>query len=155
LSPIPGFRAWLDPRLEADPSELLPTAEMTAIAELPGDIGNHGLAGVLANPVWYENPAVAQVIRPPLQRLCARYLLQEKGPQGRALDLVEHFHLTNGSRVERLNWLADRSPKGLQQSAGMMVNYLYRLDRVEENHESYTGDGAIAASTAIRGLARK
>jgi len=155
LSPSPGFRAWLDPRIEADPAELLSPAEMTAMAELPGDLGGRGLAGILADPAWHENALAVQAVRAPLSRLCARYLLHEKGPSGRALDLVEHFHLTNGSRVERLNWLADRSTKGLQQSAGMMVNYLYRLDRVEENHEAYSGDGQIVASSAIRALARR
>jgi len=61
-----------------------------------------------------------------LSRLCARYLTQERGRGNRALDPVAHFHLSNGARVERLNWQADLSPKGKRQSAGMMVNYLYR-----------------------------
>jgi malonyl-CoA decarboxylase len=66
---------------------------------------------------------------------------------------VAHFHLSNGARIERLNWRADLSPKGLRQSSGMMVNYLYRLDRIESNHEAYTGEGKVAASSAMRSLA--
>jgi malonyl-CoA decarboxylase len=65
---------------------------------------------------------------------------------------VAHFHLTNGARIERINWLGDLSPKGLQQSAGLMVNYLYRLADIEENHEIYSGDGRVSASSATRSL---
>jgi malonyl-CoA decarboxylase len=87
-------------------------------------------------------------------RLCARYLLREKARPGRALDPVAHFHLTNGARVERINWLGDVSAKGLQQSAGIMVNYLYRLGEIEANHEAYRGEGRVAASSTVRHLAR-
>ena len=87
-------------------------------------------------------------------RLCARYLTQEKRPDGRAHDPVAHFHLTNGARMERLNWLADTSANGLSQSAGLMINYLYKLGEIDDNHEAYTGAGKIAASSAIRALAR-
>ena len=154
LSPIPGFRAWLDARLSKDEAGLLLPEEREALTALPGGRGAGGLAGLLAAPGWYEDRELAETIRPPLMRLCARFLLAEKGAQGRALDLVEHFHLTNGARVERLNWLADLSPKGLQQSAGIMVNYLYRLADVEGNHEAYTGEGRVAASSAVKTLAR-
>ena len=65
---------------------------------------------------------------------------------------MAHFHLTNGARLERLNWLGDTSKSGLERSAGLMVNYLYELDRIEENHESYTGDGSVTASAAVTRL---
>ena len=90
----------------------------------------------------------------PLLRLGARYLLQARAPSGRARDPVAHFHLSNGARVEQLNWLGDVSEKGLQQSAGMMVNYLYRLGDIEANHEAYRDEGQVAASAAVRNLAR-
>jgi malonyl-CoA decarboxylase len=154
LSPVPGFRAWLDARLEKEEAELLLPAERAALAELPGDKGAHGLAGLLTNASWHDDGAAAEAMRAPLMRLCARFLLAEKAGQGRALDLVEHFHLTNGARVERLNWFADRSPKGLQQAASIMVNYLYRLAEVEDNHEAYTGEGRVVASSAIKAQAR-
>jgi malonyl-CoA decarboxylase len=154
LSPVPGFRAWLDPRLAAEEETMLLPAERKAIAELPAEKGARGLAGILAEPRWHEDAELAQAARAPLLRLGARYLLTEKAGQGRALDLVEHFHLSNGARVERLNWLADRSAKGLQQSAGMMINYLYRLDEVEENHMAYTAEGRVSASSALRSLVR-
>ena len=154
LSPIPGFRAWLDARLAKDETELLLPTEREALAALPGEKGGGKLGGVLAHTDWHEDPEAAEAAQAPLMRLCARYLLTEKGAQGRALDLVEHFHLTNGARVERLNWLADLSPKGLQQSAGLMVNYLYRLAEVETNHEAYTGEGRVTVSSAVKSLGR-
>jgi malonyl-CoA decarboxylase len=67
---------------------------------------------------------------------------------------VARFHLGNGARLERLNWLADVSHAGMQRAGGMMVNYVYRLDEVEENHEAFVRDGTIAASHAIKKLAR-
>jgi malonyl-CoA decarboxylase len=135
LSPIPGFRKWLDGRL--------------------GDGAEPRLGEILNTPGWHLDEALAKDAREPLSRLCARYLILEKGRPGRALDPVAHFHLSNGARVERLNWLGDTSPKGLQQSEGMMVNYLYKLADIEANHEAYTGEGRVAASPALRNLAAK
>ena len=68
------------------------------------------------------------------------------------MDPVAHFHLSNGARVERLNWLGDTSKNGLRQSAGLMVNYEYRLDDVEENHEAYEGEARIVTSSAVAKL---
>jgi malonyl-CoA decarboxylase len=87
-------------------------------------------------------------------RLVARYLLNEKRADGRSLDPVAHFHLSNGARVEQLDWLADTSAKGLAQSCGVMVNYLYRMAEIEANHEQYAGDAKIAAASAIKSLAK-
>ena len=63
---------------------------------------------------------------------------------------MAHFHLSNGARMERLNWLADTSDNGLRQSAGMMINYRYKLAEIEANHEAYTGDGKINTSSQVR-----
>ena len=93
-------------------------------------------------------------MRDPLIRLCAWFLLRERTSSGRALDPVAHFHLSNGARVERLNWPGDVSDKGIQQSAGIMVNYLYRLADIEANHEAYRGEGRVVAGSAIRNLVR-
>ncbi len=153
LSPIPGFREWLEARL-ADPDEegLLGEGEAREIARLaPGAAPAEALRQVLARDDWPGDVAVCDVIRPPLLRLCARYLLEERRG-ARALDRVAHFHLSNGARVERINWLADRSPGALAQSAGMMVNYRYKLDEIEANHEAYSGSGQVSASPAVRKL---
>ena len=81
----------------------------------------------------------------------AHYLLREKR-RARAADPVAHFHLSNGARVERLAPGADTSPAGLDRSLGMMVNYLYKLDEIDANHEAYVGSGTIAASSQVRSL---
>ncbi|HJT05425.1 MAG TPA: malonyl-CoA decarboxylase [Stellaceae bacterium] len=155
LSPIPGFRAWLDQRIAAEGSELLTANEQKALQQqLPSELQGLGFGVLLGRPRWYAEDKLVAALRAPLLRLCARYLLLEKSAKGRALDPVAHFHLTNGARMERLNWLADLSPKGMQQSAGIMINYLYRLADIEDNHEAYTGEGRVVASVAINRLAR-
>jgi malonyl-CoA decarboxylase len=85
--------------------------------------------------------------------LCAHYLAIQKRKNA-ALDPVAHFHLTNGAIMERLNWLADTSPKGLKQSAGLMVNYNYKREEIDENHERYTSGKAIATSRQMKALLR-
>ena len=136
LSPIPGFRAWLD----AQPEQPGWNAESRALLERPG---------------WPRDAALELALERPLLRLCARYLLEARGRDGAPLDPVERFHLSNGARLERLCWLGDRSAKGLRESAGLMVNYLYRLDEIETNQEAYGGTQTIAASRTVRELARE
>ena len=68
------------------------------------------------------------------------------------LDAVARFHLGNGARLERLNWLADTSANGLQQSAGLMVNYVYDKDALARNHEAYEHRNEVSASAAVRKL---
>jgi len=151
LSPVPGFRAWLERQSRAAFRDLLLPAERGAIDALGEGVAEHDLPALLD---YHADPRIAAVLRDPLIRLCARYLLHERTASGRALDPVAHFHLSNGARVERLNWLGDISPKGLQQSAGIMVNYLYRLGDMEANHEVYRGEGRVVASNTIRNLVR-
>src|SRR5690606_2047319 len=109
----------------------------------------------LLNRRWLDDEAAEGALRPPLLRLCARYLLLEKDPRGRVLDRVAHFHLTNGARLERINWKGDVSANGLRQSAGLMVNYLYKISDIEKNHEAYRGEGRAAASGAVRRLIKE
>jgi malonyl-CoA decarboxylase len=156
LSPLPGFRAWLT--AEAEHGHLLPAGEARAVQALStqanDDRADQILLNLLDRPDWHEDARIVAVLREPLLRLGARYLVHARAPSGRALDPVAHFHLSNGARVERLNWLGDVSTKGLAQSAGLMVNYLYRLGDIEESHEAYRGEGRVAASAAVRGMAR-
>ena len=106
-------------------------------------------ARIVAAENWWANPGLRKTAAPVLERLCARYLLRE-GRGIRALDPVAHFHLSNGARVERLNWRADVSENGLRQSCGLMVNYLYDLDDIEKNHEAYAEERTVVASNAVR-----
>ncbi|MHA1114329.1 MAG: malonyl-CoA decarboxylase domain-containing protein, partial [Alphaproteobacteria bacterium] len=151
LSPIPGFAAWLKDRIDAADAPALSEAEGKALAGLgvePPDI-----AGLVAFARTPEGLA-SETCRAPLLRLCAKYLLREKRDGNRARDPVADFHLGNGARMERLNWAADLSPGAVAASAGMMINYLYKLGDIERNVEAYSAGGRVAASTALRSLAK-
>ncbi len=159
LSPVPGFRPWLDARIAEGMPKLLLASERKALAAALAARGGKTvqaskgeLKRALASGAWLGDEALSDAMKAPLSRLCARYLVEAKRPDGRALDPVAHFHLSNGARVERLNWRADTSPKGIRQSAGLMVNYLYRLGDIETNHEAYAADGKVAVSSAVRSL---
>ena len=89
-------------------------------------------------------------MRDALIPVAAHYFLKARTPDGRPVDPVARFHLGNGARLERLNFLGDTSPNGLKQSHGLMVNYLYALDEIEKNHEALAEKGVIAASAAVR-----
>ncbi|MBE0622071.1 MAG: malonyl-CoA decarboxylase [Burkholderiales bacterium] len=134
LSPIPGFRNWL-------------TETAAAHTELAG------LVGTLAEDDWFRRAGSGTRVRTELMRLCAYYLKHAKHGKEPA-DAVARFHLGNGARMERLNWLADTSKTGMARSAGMMVNYAYRLKDVEHNHEAYTKEHLVVASPGLSLLAR-
>ena len=87
-----------------------------------------------------------------LEPLAAHYFLKARTPKGRMINSVARFHLGNGARLERIDWLGDLSPKGLRESAGIMVNYLYRLEDIEKNHEAYANHGEVIASSAVKKL---
>jgi malonyl-CoA decarboxylase len=88
-----------------------------------------------------------------LLRLVAYYLLNGKRPDGQPIDPVARFHLNNGALVHAIHNDADISSKGMQQSAGLMVNYLYDLPHLAENHEEFASDNKVIASTDVRNLA--
>lgn len=155
LSPIPGFRSWLDERLGQGEPGLLTASEHKALTQVSDGLGAKGsLRALLGSPDWWLDDQLAGILEGPLSRLAARYLVEAKRPNGRALDAVAHFHLSNGARIERLNWLADTSAKGIRESAGLMVNYLYKLSDIENNHEAYTGQGKVTTSSAVKGMVK-
>jgi len=106
----------------------------------------------LDQPDWFENAQLTSQLRSVVEPLAAYYFLKARTPKGRLIDSVARFHLGNGARLERIDWLGDFSPKGLRESAGIMVNYLYRLEDIEKNHEAYANDGTVAASSAAKKL---
>jgi malonyl-CoA decarboxylase len=155
LSPMPGFRPWLEDRIARGEPGLLSGAEHRQLTAFSNGLGAKGsLKALVGDESWAGDPLLAETLKTPLIRLAARYLVHEKKADGRALDPVAHFHLSNGARVERLNWLADTSPKGMAQSCGLMVNYLYKLDEIETNHEAYAGTAKMAVSSEIKTLVR-
>ncbi len=166
LSPIPDFRRWLDAELEKHGDGVLLSGERERITEWLGEAevvaADGGVLGcALRRAAWFNHEGLVKALKTPLIRLCAHYLMEAKSVNrtnasdsnpGRVRDPVAHFHLSNGARIERLNWMADRSERGIAQSCGMMINYRYRLGEVEANHEAYSGEGKVNASSALRGL---
>ncbi|MDA0704424.1 MAG: malonyl-CoA decarboxylase [Proteobacteria bacterium] len=154
LSPIPGFRRWLAEQGKGNDA-LLRREDRKALATLAPPVdGVAALPALLDRADWHMDESLNEALRGPLGHLCAHYLLEVRRENGRARDPVANFHLTNGARVERLNWMADISAKGLRDSAGLMVNYRYRLNEIEENHDAYRKRGRIAASPAVRALGK-
>ncbi|HLB07135.1 MAG TPA: malonyl-CoA decarboxylase, partial [Alphaproteobacteria bacterium] len=136
LSPVPGFRSWLEGALAK--GELPSNIDYRPLLKVGGgDDALSALKNVLGRD-WMGDRAMSQGLEEPLSTLCAHYLLEEKREDGEARDPVARFHLRNGARIERINWRADPSAKGLEQSYGMMVNYNYRLAEIEANHEAYS-----------------
>lgn len=154
LSPVPGFRLWLDRVPNAEIEALTSEEDRRQLAALSGQSDpGAGLQVLLARSDWPQDAQVAKALKRPLMRLCARYLLERRG-DGRPIDPVARFHLKNGARLERINWLGDVSAKGLRQSAGMMVNYRYDRDEIERNHETYMQDARIILGADMKSLLR-
>ncbi|NCF17160.1 MAG: decarboxylase [Haliea sp.] len=126
LSPVPGFRKWL---LSTDLDELVPEEQLEKVKQPVGKVVETDV---------YET----------LLRLCAHYLLKVKSGE-LPMDPVARFHLGNGARLHRIHGGADLSTKGREQSGGIMVNYLYDLDKIEEYHEAYFDQGVISASRSV------
>jgi malonyl-CoA decarboxylase len=103
---------------------------------------------------WWEDADAAEAVREPLLRAAAWYFLRARTSRGLPRDPVARFHLGNGARLERLNFLADTSSRGLAHSHGLMVNYLYDLDDIEKNHEAYAQQHTVIAANAVNRLLR-
>ncbi|KGJ01854.1 MCD, Malonyl-CoA decarboxylase MCD [Paracoccus versutus] len=136
LSPVPGLAAWLARQRQDEMSELIGADQRLAFA-------------LLDDPDWHRDRTAAESLRAPLLAAAAAYFLRARDGKGRVVDPVARFHLGNGARLERLNFLGDVSANGLKQSHGLMVNYLYDLDRIEANHEAFAEGSAIAASDSV------
>ncbi|CDS49949.1 Malonyl-CoA decarboxylase [Polaromonas sp. CG9_12] len=148
LSPIPGLRNWLGKHAAAM-FEKLSDKERAALGQALGSdvpTPTSFLAAIEHPSDLPEKSPVRQLL---LQ--CAAHYLGQALKDGQPLDPVARFHLGNGARVERLNWAADPSPKGLRQSYGLMVNYLYDLKRLDK-HRAMLTQGKVPVSTEVHDL---
>lgn len=147
LSPVPGLRAWLAREAPA----LLQRQSERQLQALERALGAAPKAAQLLAALD-EGSALApqSPLRQWLLQAAAEYL-GRRLREGQPLDAVARFHLGNGARVERLNWNADPSPKGLKQSWGLMVNYVYDLKRLDK-HRTWLAQGRIAVSGEIESL---
>jgi malonyl-CoA decarboxylase len=135
LSPVPGLMQWLKEG-----------------SDVPVNNEGRALLGQLDAPAWPGNAELAAQLHSVVEPLTAYYFLKARTSKGRLIDPVARFHLGNGARLERINWLGDLSPKALRESAGIMVNYLYRLEDIEKNHEAYVNHDEVVASSAVKKL---
>ena len=150
LSPIPGFRAWLVKNAGA----MLERLDDKRRAELGREVGAE--LPQAAHLLAAADKALELDARSPVRQAlleCAAYYLGRELHDGKPVDAVARFHLGNGARVERLNWAGDPSPKGLKQSYGLMVNYLYDLKRIDK-HRNLLAQGKVPMSGDIDSLCR-
>ena len=141
LSPVTNFAAWLARERAQENSAALSEADKALFAALD-------------DPNWWRDEETAARLQDPLMRAAAWYFLRARGERGLPVDAVARFHLGNGARLERINWLADTSDKAIAQAHGLMVNYQYDLDDIETNHEAYAETRNVVASSAVQRLLR-
>lgn len=141
LSPVTNFASWLARERADETSAALASSDKAALAALD-------------NPDWWRDETTAEQLREPLMRAAAWYFLRAKNGRGAPVDAVARFHLGNGARLERVNWLGDTSERAIAQAHGLMVNYLYDLDDIERNHETYAESRTVVASGAVQRLLR-
>ncbi len=141
LSPVTSFAGWLKRERTLESSVVLSEADKQALAALDE-------AG------WWADAETVERLRDPLMRAAAWYYLRAKTPRGLPLDGVARFHLGNGARLERIDYLADTSDKAIAQGCGFMVNYLYDIDDIEKNHEAYAEGRTVVASNTVQRLLR-
>ena len=141
LSPVPNFAAWLSHERAVESSSALNEADKAALVELD-------------TPGWWQNPEIAERLEGPVTRAAAWYFVRARSKRGVPVDAVARFHLGNGARLERIDWLADISERALAQAHGLMVNYQYDLDDIEKNHETYAESRTVVASNAVQRLLR-
>jgi malonyl-CoA decarboxylase len=148
LSPIPGFRAWL----AKNASVMLDKLDDKHRQELGRAVGfeppaaEHFLAAA--------DRAVGLDAKSPVRQMllrCAAHYLSRELQGGAPIDAVARFHLGNGARIERLNWEGDVSSKGVKQSYGVMVNYLYDLKRLDKCRHMLA-EGEIPVSSDVEKL---
>ncbi|MFA6266373.1 MAG: malonyl-CoA decarboxylase [Pseudolabrys sp.] len=141
LSPAPSFAKWLQRERGAETSQAISEADRQTLAALD-------------EPGWWVDNEKIEALRDPIMRAAAYYYLRAKSPRGMPVDPVARFHLGNGARLERIDWLADVSEKGIAQSYGLMVNYLYDIELIEKNHEAFVEQRTVVAASTVQRLLR-
>ena len=139
LSPAPNFAEWL-------------TRERANEASIAIDTDDREALRALDRPNWWLDEQLVEVIGEPIMRAAAWYYVRARNRRGLPVDSVARFHLGNGARLERIDWLGNTEPRAIEESFGIMVNYLYDHDCIEANHEAFVQEGRIAHSTYVEEL---
>ena len=141
LSPVTNFALWLKRERAEENSAALTEGDKAALA-------------LIDQPGWWRNEETAAQVKDSVMRAAAWYYLRARNGRGLPVDAVARFHLGNGARLERINWLADTSERAMAQADGLMVNYLYDLDEIEKNHEAYAEGRTVVAAGSVQRLLR-
>jgi malonyl-CoA decarboxylase len=141
LSPVTNFSDWLKQERAEERSAALNEADKSVLAALD-------------QPGWWTNEETAAQVQDAVMRAAAWYYLRARNRRGLPVDAVARFHLGNGARLERINWLGDTSERAMAQAYGLMVNYQYDLDDIEKNHEAYAEGPTVVASGSVQRLLR-
>ncbi len=141
LSPVTNFAGWLKQERAEERSAALNEADKAVLAALD-------------QPAWWTNEETTAQLQDPVMRAAAWYYLRARNQRGLPVDAVARFHLGNGARLERINWLGDTSERAMAQAYGLMVNYQYDLDDIEKNHEAYAEGRTVVASGSVQRLLR-
>jgi malonyl-CoA decarboxylase len=141
LSPVVSFASWLKRERAAESSIALNEADKAVLTALD-------------TPGWWRDADKAEALKDPMMRAAAYYYMRAKNSRGAPLDAVARFHLGNGARLERINWLGDTSDRAMAQAHGFMVNYQYDLDDIEKNHEAFAEGRTVVASSTVQRLLR-
>lgn len=153
LSPVPGFARWLKIQLDSDVDSASIAELRKAVRDCAVETGvSLTLDEIMARPDW-TSPPISDLLQLPMLRICAEYL-HARHPNRAPVDPVERFHLGNGAVLEQINWQGDISANGVHQAYGMMVNYLYKLNAIEKNHEQYAEKQRIVISDRVARLLR-
>jgi malonyl-CoA decarboxylase len=136
LSPLPGFARWL---ADARAGDHIDTPTRAAVAA----IDRSG---------WWLDPAAEKHPKPSLSRLAVLFLTAARNAAGAPLDPVARFHLGNGASLERVTWPGDLSPVGIAGGLGVVANYRYRVEDIEQNHEAFANAGRIVVSQSVAKL---
>ena len=138
LSPIPGFADWLKMEIESGKSEFIPAKELKILR-------------MIEDNDWFIDKKKCNELKKPLINASANYLVSVKR-KDKPSNAVARFHFGNGAQLYRINWMGNTSQQGIDESFGLMVNYLYDLKQIESNHEAYVQRGKLAVSKSIRSL---
>ncbi len=141
LSPVTNFSDWLKRERAEEKSAALNEADKAALT-------------LLDQSAWWTNEETAAQVQDAVMRAAAWYYLRARNRRGLPVDAVARFHLGNGARLERINWLGDTSERAMAQACGLMVNYQYDLDDIEKNHEAYAEGPTVVASGSVQRLLR-
>ena len=142
LSPIPGFNKWLRNN-QGQALAQLSDEQTKQLNDYCDELGLEANISALLAYSWQDNQDLSDWLEAPIKQLISHYLTMEKRGQN-ALDPVANFHLSNGAKAARLNWRANLSERGLNESAAVMINYIYELDKIESNCVNYVEKGQIA-----------